>query len=72
MAHSCQFNVEFKREDEFVEFLIYSLCAVAAYFVLFRPKREKLAFGILMGSFGVAFIMYMIAVSTSFVPMVTV
>lgn len=55
-----------------MEFLIYSLCAVAAYFVLFRPKREKLAFGILMGSFGVAFIMYMIAVSTSFVPMVTV
>jgi len=51
-----------------LEFLIYTMCAVAAFLVIFKPKQEKWAFGLLSGSFAIAFLMYMIAVSSSWVP----
>lgn len=53
-----------------MEFLIYTMCAVAAYLVLFKPRREKLAFWLLSGSFVIAFVMHMIAVNASWVPLV--
>lgn len=53
-----------------LEFLIYTMCAVAAFLVIFKPKQEKWAFGLLSGSFAIAFVVFMIAVSNSYVPMV--
>lgn len=53
-----------------MEFLIYTMCAVAAFLVLFKPKQERWAFGLLSGSFAIAFLMFMLAVNASWVPQV--
>lgn len=54
-----------------MEFLIYTLCGIAAFFVLFRPKQEKLAFYILASSFAIAAVVFLIAIAGSFIPAVT-
>ncbi|ROR96296.1 hypothetical protein EDD28_0879 [Salana multivorans] len=53
-----------------MEFLTYSLGAASVFFVLFRPKRERLAFRLLVAALAIAVVMFMIAVSTSIVPQV--
>jgi hypothetical protein len=53
-----------------MEFLIYTIAALSAYLVLFKPKRERLAFGLLSASFAIAAAMFLIAVSTSYAPIV--
>ncbi|HLR55651.1 MAG TPA: hypothetical protein VK096_02705 [Actinomycetales bacterium] len=54
-----------------MEFLVYTMCAVVVFLILFQPKRERLAFWILCGSFGIAAGMFLIAVTSSLVPTVT-
>ena len=43
-----------------MEFLIYAMATVSMGFVLLKPKKEKLAFGLLLGSFGLSVILYLI------------
>ena len=55
-----------------MEFLIYTLAAVAAFLVLFKPQRERLAFGVLGASVLIAVGMFVIATSPSYLPIVNV
>lgn len=43
-----------------VEFLIYTLAAVSMGFVWLKPKKERLAFGLLFGSFVLSMVLYLI------------
>ncbi|OKL51976.1 hypothetical protein BSZ39_12655 [Bowdeniella nasicola] len=51
-----------------VEFLIYAMAALAAILIIFSPKRERLAFSLALGSFGISAFLYMVSVSGSWVP----
>ncbi|MFP4149498.1 MAG: hypothetical protein ACLFS9_09800 [Nitriliruptoraceae bacterium] len=55
-----------------MEFLIYTLAAIAAAIVLFKPQRERLAFGVFSASVLIAVGMFVIATSTSYLPIVNV
>ena len=55
-----------------MEFLIYTLAAVAAFLVLFRPQRERLAFIVLNASILIAVGMFVIATSRGYLPIVNV
>lgn len=54
-----------------MEFLVYTMCAVAVFLILFKPKRERIAFWVLGASFAIAAGMFLIAVTSSLVPTVT-
>ena len=43
-----------------MEFLIYGMATVSMGFVLFRPRKERLAFGLLFGAFVVSMVLYLI------------
>lgn len=53
-----------------VEFLIYTMAAVAGGIVLFKPKFEKLAFWLLGGASAIGAVMYLIAANNSWLPAV--
>lgn len=53
-----------------MEFVFYSLCAIALALVLFKPEKEKLAFSLLVGSFAFSVLMFFMASATSIVPAV--
>lgn len=55
-----------------MEFLIYTLAAVVVFIVLFRPQRERLAFGVFGASVLIAVGMFLIATSNSYLPIVNV
>ncbi|AEP71068.1 Hypothetical protein Cp4202_1831 [Corynebacterium pseudotuberculosis 42/02-A] len=58
------------RKGSLVEFVFYSLCAAALILVLLKPEKEKLAFGLLVGSFAFSVLMFFMASATSIVPAV--
>ncbi|CAB0665894.1 hypothetical protein FRC0484_00945 [Corynebacterium diphtheriae] len=58
------------RKGFFVEFVFYSLCAASLFFVLLKPHKEKLAFGLLVASFAMSVLMFFMASATSIVPAV--
>lgn len=43
-----------------MEFLIYTMAAVSMGFVLFKPRKERLAFGLLFSSFVLSMVLYII------------
>ena len=55
-------------EEVSVEFLNFVLIFVAAWLVLRRPQRERLAFGLLVVSVGLMIVLFSIATRTSLLP----
>ncbi|MGC3953209.1 MAG: hypothetical protein QM804_02965 [Propionicimonas sp.] len=55
-----------------MEFLVYSLGAVATYLVLFKPQKEKIAFRLLFSALAISVLVFLLAVSTSLIPQVNI
>lgn len=51
-----------------MEFLNFLIIATAAWLIWRRPQREKLAFGLLVASFLLTAILFLIGTHTSLVP----